>query len=237
MISLVLATLIILIGSFVQSSIGFGLAIVSSPLLYLIDPAFVPAPITIVALALSLANTWRFRQSISMDGLWAAIIGRVPGTAAGGVLLTLVDARTLSLWIGLFVLIAVVVSLSSTRFAVTPGRMAVAGFFSGFMGTSSGIGGPPMALLLQHQSADLIRANLSAFFIVSCVLSITAQIPAGYLTVEHVKLSLPLIPAALVGFWLAIKVGANLDKQQIRRGSLVLCSVSATGAVLSYFLQ
>ena len=39
----------------------------------------------------------------------------------------------------------------------TPTRMVVAGFFSGFFGTSSSIGGPPMALLLQHQEANQLR--------------------------------------------------------------------------------
>ena len=51
-----LAVLIIFIGSFVQSAIGFGLAIVSVPFLFLLSPDYVPAPITLVALVLSVAN-------------------------------------------------------------------------------------------------------------------------------------------------------------------------------------
>jgi hypothetical protein len=44
------AMLIIFVGSYVQSSIGFGLAIISAPVLFFIDPMYVPAPITISAL-------------------------------------------------------------------------------------------------------------------------------------------------------------------------------------------
>ena len=45
----------------------------------------------------------------------------------------------------------------------TAPAMFSAGFLSGFMGTSSSIGGPPMALVLQHEENDFIRANMAAF--------------------------------------------------------------------------
>ena len=54
---LALAAVVIVIGSYVQSSIGFGLAIISAPLLFIIDPLYVPGPVTVCALTLSLANT------------------------------------------------------------------------------------------------------------------------------------------------------------------------------------
>ena len=52
--------MVIFVGSYVQSSIGFGLAIIAAPLLYFIDPLYVPAPITICALTLSVANAAKF---------------------------------------------------------------------------------------------------------------------------------------------------------------------------------
>ena len=51
---LALAALVILVGSYVQSSIGFGLAIISAPLLFALDPLYVPGPVTVCALTLSL---------------------------------------------------------------------------------------------------------------------------------------------------------------------------------------
>ncbi len=164
-LGILLAMTLIFVGSFVQSSIGFGLAIVTAPpILFQISPDYVPAPITVVALFLSLINASHHRATISLDGLWMAFLGRVPGSIAGAFLLYWVDASQLSLWLGVLVILAVAVSLLPFRIQPNPKRMMVAGFFSGFFGTSSGIGGPPMALLLQHQEGNLIRANLSAFF-------------------------------------------------------------------------
>ncbi|MCC4819936.1 sulfite exporter TauE/SafE family protein, partial [Vibrio lentus] len=89
-----------------------------------------------------------------------------------GALLVMVSTSVLSLWLGLLVVFAVIVSLLPFRLEPTPIKMGIAGFFSGFFGTSSGIGGPPMALLLQHQDANQLRGNLSAFFVFSSIISL-----------------------------------------------------------------
>ncbi|OUS15348.1 permease [Gammaproteobacteria bacterium 50_400_T64] len=232
-----LAALIIFIGSFVQSSIGFGLAIVAAPFLFLLSPDYVPAPITLVALVLSIANAYRYRSNISLKGLGAAIIGRIPGTVAGGALLLWVDAKSLSLFLGLSVLIAVAVSLLPVRIAPTTPRMLMAGFLSGFMGTSTAIGGPPLALLLQHEQANLIRANLSAFFIVSCILSLLVQGYTGHMSWHHFMLTLPLIPAMLLGYWLATRYVEHVSNHHIRMASLCICSLSGIGAIVLYWMS
>lgn len=235
-LSVVLAMGLIFLGSFVQSSIGFGLAIVTAPLLYLISPDYVPAPITLVALFLSIINAYRHKMNISLRGLGMAFIGRVPGSIAGGALLLWVDAHLLSLWLGIMVLLAVALSLLPIRIAPTPNRMMIAGFFSGFMGTSSGIGGPPMALLLQHQEGHLLRANLSAFFVVSSLLSLVVQAPIGYMSMHHFWLSLPLLPASYLGYRVAMRYVEVLPKSLIRTFSLSLCFVSGATAVASYYI-
>ena len=87
LMEIIIATAVIFIGSFVQSSLGFGLAIISAPVLFFLDPLYVPAPITVAALTLSLANAAKHSNSISFSGLKFALVGRIPGTIAGGLLL------------------------------------------------------------------------------------------------------------------------------------------------------
>ncbi len=143
--SVLLAVFLIFLGSFVQTAIGFGLAIVSAPLLIMVAPEYVPAPICLVALFISILNAFKHKSSVEIGGLKMALIGRVPGSIAGGALLVLVSTNVLALWIGILVLFAVAVSLLPFRIEPTPMRMTIAGFFSGLFGTSSGIGGPPGA--------------------------------------------------------------------------------------------
>lgn len=231
-----IAALVIFVGSFVQSSIGFGLAIIAAPILFFIDPLYVPAPITMSALTLSLANSYSHWRSISFQGLKFAIIGRVPGTIAGGFLLLWIDQQALALWLGISVLVAVLLSLSNVVFRPTSGSLFSAGFLSGFMGTSSSIGGPPMALVMQHQENDFIRANLAAFFVVSCCMSLVMLASIGRFGSEQIMISLPLLPATLLGYWLAMKTMHRISHQNLRRGSLLLCAVAGAAAVASYWL-
>lgn len=229
------AIFLIFLGSFVQTAIGFGLAIVAAPLLFQVSPDYVPAPICLVALFISVLNALKHRANVSIGGLKMAFIGRIPGSIAGGALLLLVSTDVLSLWLGFLVLFAVLVSLLPFRIEPTPTRMGIAGFFSGFFGTSSSIGGPPMALLLQHQDANQLRGNLSAFFVFSSLISLIVQIPIGFFTLHHIYITLPLIPASWLGYRLAVMTTQSLPKERIRVGALVLCLVSGLTAIWQGF--
>ena len=224
------------VGSFLQSAVGFGLAIIAAPIFFLIDPLYVPAPITISALILSIANSYSHWRSISFRGLKFAILGRVPGTVAGGLLLLWFDQQALALWIGLSVVIAVALSMSNIVFKTNEKLLFCAGFLSGFMGTSTSIGGPPMALVMQHQENDFIRANLAAFFVVSCLMSLVMLSGIGHFGMEHIMISLPMIPATLAGYWLAMRTMHRISHQNLRRASLGLCALTGLVAIASYWI-
>lgn len=230
---LFIAMLLIFIGAFIQSATGFGLAVVASPLLIMLSPEYIPGPIMIVGLFLALINALKYRATISLGGLKHAIVGRIPGSLLGGGLLYYIDVAQLSLLLGIVVLMAVAISILPIKLHPTPNRLLFAGFLSGFLGTSSGIGGPPMALLLQHQQANFIRANLAAFFVVSCTMSLLIQIPIGYMSMQHLYLSLPLLPASYLGYRVALLVVGRLSQEMIRNTSLVLCLLAGLGAVYS----
>lgn len=230
---LIIAMLLIFTGAFIQSATGFGLAVVASPLLIHLSPEYIPGPIIIVGLFLALINAVKYRATISIGGLKTAIIGRIPGSIAGGALLYYIDIAQLSLLLGTVVLLAVLISLLPIKLQPTPNRLFFAGFLSGFLGTSSGIGGPPMALLLQHQQANFIRANLAAFFVVSGVMSLLVQIPIGYMGLKHFYLALPLLPAGYLGYRVAMLFIDKLSQKMVRRTSLVLCLISGIAAIYS----
>lgn len=229
--SILLAMLLVFLGSFVQTSIGFGLAIVSAPMLIMISPDYVPAPISLVGLFISAMSALKYRSSISIGGLKMALIGRIPGSVVGATLLVMVSHHTLSLLIGCLVIVSVILSVLPFRIEPNPKRMGIAGFFSGLFGTSSGIGGPPMALLLQHQNANQLRGNLSAFFMISAIISLGMQIPIGFFSWHHVQVTLPLLPAAWLGCQIALKTTEHIPKHYIRIATLVVCISSGITAI------
>ena len=52
--------------------------------------------------------------------------------------------------------------------------LMVAGLASGFAGTTTGVGGPPMALTYQNSDPATMRSTISAFFSIGSVMSVTA---------------------------------------------------------------
>ncbi len=227
-----LASLVMFAGAFVQCSIGFGLAVVAAPILFLIDPGYVPGPIIATALLISLLNSLRFRSQLSLGRFVAAIVGRVPGCFLGIWVLTLISRDTLSILLGGSVLFAVVVSMTRFEFQANRTNLFWAGVASGFMGTSSSIGGPPVALVMQNDSAASIRANLSAYFVVSCLMSLALLGWAGLFGADEGRLTLTLLVPAALGFAVSTRIPA-LDQRLFKPVLLGLCTLSGSVVILS----
>ena len=233
---IIIATAVIFVGAYIQTALGFGLAIVAAPVLFLLDPLYVPAPITMSAMTLSLVMAASHWESISFSGLKFAILGRIPGTICGGMLLVWISLEQLALWVGISVIAAVILSLSNLKLKPNTGLLFSAGFLSGFMGTSTSIGGPPMALLLQHEKSDFIRANMSAFFCASCLMSLVMLLLVGKLDHSHIVLFLPFLPATLIGYWLAMKTVRKISHNSLRYSSLALCLLAGSMTLASYWM-
>lgn len=228
-----IAFIIVFIGGFIQTSIGFGLAIVSAPVLFYLNPHYVPAPITIAALTNCIFGSWHFRAHLSLKGLVSAAIARIPGSLAGAGLLMIASVQVLALMIAGVIALGMVISYARIRIPYNSVSLAFGGFLSGLMGTATSIGGPPMALVMQGQHADVIRGNLAAFFMFSCVTSLIILLPLGYLGWQQLILAAPLVPAAFLGAWTSSRLSQRINERWVAVGTFILC----TGSVLAMLIQ
>lgn len=232
--TLVLAILTIFLGSFVQTSIGFGLAVVAAPLLFFLDQNYVPAPVIMAALANCIFTCWRFRAHLTLRGLTPAIVWRVPGSVVGAGVLLVVSESLLAILIAVIIAAGMAANFFRIALPFNQRNLSIAGFLSGVMGTSTSIGGPPMAILMQGQQANVIRSNLAAFYLFSCVISLTILAMTGYLGREELMLGAPLIPAALLGSLLASRFHGFISDNVMRYGCLLLCAISVVAMLLNY---
>ena len=152
---LAIATLAVFVGSALQGSVGFGFAIVAAPVLFLVDPLWVPGPIIFSALVLTSLTAIRERDAIDYRGFAWGLAGRLPGTFAGAALVSAISAEQLATPLGLLVLLAVAISASTARFEPGPRTLFGAGVLSGFMGTASSIGGPPSRFSISTSPVQL----------------------------------------------------------------------------------
>ncbi len=227
-----MATAIMCFGAFVQSTIGFGLAIIAAPLLYMIDPMFVPGPLIACGFLLALAMAMQNFSSLQLRGVATALVGRLPGTYIGILILASISQASLSIGIGAMVLMATL--LTWTTFDINPsrGNFLIAGFLSGVAGTATSIGGPPVAILLQNQKAKEIRGNLAGYFIFSSLMSTTALAISGHYTADHILLSAYLVPGLILGFTLDHLAIKTFAMETIRPAILSMCLIAGIAAVI-----
>ena len=227
-----ITALSLLVGCWIQTALGFGMAVFAAPIMVMIEPSWVPAVITFTALLLSILNTWNQKQSLQVKHLLLPIVTRIPGTLIGAWLLLQLSVFWLQVCVSICVLLAVLVSYFGKQFPYTSKRLAFASFVSGITGTTTSIGGPPMALVMQHGEPKTVRANLSFFFVYSCSVSILAYAYLGLLTSEILFMSLSLIPVCLFGFVLGKKTQAYVDAGRFRPLLLILCSCAGIIALI-----
>ena len=228
----VLASAVVAVGAIAQGSVGFGVGTLSAPLLLLIDPRLVPGPLLCTAGVLITLLTAREWHGIRFRDLIWSVPGRFAGTAVAVVFLGVIPPERLALAIGIVVLLAVGVSIAGIDVPLTPQTSLGAGLLSGFFGTVSAIGGPPIALLYQRERGTVVRGTLSAFFVIGVVISLAGLGIAGRFGVEQLKLSLVLIPGALVGFFLSGRVSRFLDRGWMRPTILAVSFAAGAFVVL-----
>lgn len=225
---------IVILGSVVQGSVGIGLGPMAVPLLVLLNPVFIPGPLLLAAMLLTILMFSRERNSVDYEGFKWAISGRVLGTAAGAFILSMIPVDYLSLIFAVMVILAVLINASGIRFRVAAWSLLIAGALSGFMGTISAIGGAPMALIYQNQAGPKLRSTLSAIFIVGTVLAVLALIIIGKFAYRELLLAVLLMPGIVIGFVISNYTKNILDRGYIKMAVLIVSAVSALILIIRY---
>jgi len=220
---------LVAIGSCIQSSVGFGLGLIASPLLFLIYPPLVPGPLMAASVVLTLLIALRERAAIDFHGLGFAVAGRIVGTLLAALVWRVLPSGGFDFLFASLVLLGVALSFSRLRVEPSPLTASSAGALSGFMGTLSSIGGPPMALLYQRQSGARIRGTLSGHFVIGALLSLLALHAIGRYAQTEIVLSIELIPAILAGYLASRRVRGIIDRVGARPFVLGLSVIAALG--------
>ena len=152
------------VSALIQSTIGVGFALIMVPVAAVLRPELLPGGIIILMLPLNAWVAWRERGDVDGFGTSWITGGRVIGGFAGLGVLAILSKRGLNLLIGASTLMAVAASVLAPRFRPGRSAFAAAGLVTGVTETTTGIGGPPLALVFQHHTPAALRATLAACF-------------------------------------------------------------------------
>lgn len=226
-----LALLIVLGGSLVQGLLGIGFGLLAAPLLYLLEPSYVPGPVLLLGFLLASCMLLGNRQALAWRRPLPAILARLPGAWCGGLMLGLLPSAWLGLLLGTCVLLATLTSYRWLEVRCSPRNLAIAGFCSGLMGTATSVGGPPMAIVYQTCGRISARDELAAFFLLTTPVSVLFLLYQGRMPLDYLHSTLKLVPGVVLGYALARCMDGRFDKGSPRQLLLLLSLLTAGGLI------
>lgn len=230
---LMVAMTIVGIGGIISGLAGFGFGLVTVPILLMVYP---PATVTVVASSLSLSNGWLILLStwrtVQVRTLGALIPGATLGLILGTVLIRTLDSAVIKLIAGLVVILFALSILRGWRIDAIHHPLAapVAGVFSGTLGTSAGMSGPPVVLLFTTRAYDMqsFRGTITTYFTYVNALGITLLITQGIAGREQLEIALHLLPMAIVGGFVGRRLVNYISQAQFRVITLMMLLVTGS---------
>ena len=213
---------VLFVSTFVRSAFGFGEALIAVPLLALIMPVTVAAPvavlISITVAVVVLVQDWRHVEVRSAGWLVAATL---VGTPLGLLLLTRVAEGIVKAVLGLIILAFSLYSLFGRhRPALDDDRLAwTFGFGAGVLGGAYGMNGPPLVMYgtLRGWSPQRFRATLQGYFLPASLMAMAGYALAGLWKPAVTHYYLVALPAVVVGIVLGTLAAGRMDARTFLR--------------------
>jgi uncharacterized membrane protein YfcA len=227
---------VIFFATLIRSAFGFGEALVAVPLLALVMPVEVAAPVavlvSITVAAIVVVQDWRHVHFRSAAWL---VLATVLGTPLGLLMLTTIAERTVKMTLaGIIIAFSSYSLLKRHHSAVlTNDRWAwVFGLGAGILGGAYGMNGPPLVIYgtLRGWTPQHFRATLQGYFLPASLVGLGGYWFAGLLTptvARYYGLSLPVVIVAII-------LGRVLNRQMTGRSFLLYIHLGliAVGALL-----
>ena len=230
--ALALALVFTTIAAAVQGTVGFGFALLTVPLLSLLDPRLAPVPQLLVVAPLVLSMLWRERKDADLKGVVWVLAGRLPGAALKMLLLKVADHRLLDVMIAACVLAAVAVIGSGRAIPRKPVTELITGIVSGTSALISSIGGPPLALLYRESKMATLRASLAAIYTVGLAITTTTRALANAITLLDLKLCALMLLPMFFGLYCSRLLTGKVKDETLRAAILIITGAAGSGMII-----
>ena len=233
---------VILLGTFVQGLTGFGLALVSVPLLSLLLDVKVAVPVAgLFGWLITFPLVYKMRQHVQWRVCLIMVVASLPGSLLGANLLKIMPAQWILVLMGSVLIFASLHSMLRTTAPHTghSGQSsgvlsALAGFFSGTLGASVGEPGPPVIAYssMQPWTPDQVKASLLFFFMLQMIGAIFGFWHKELLTGEVFRNFTWGIPSFALGLYLGTKAWDLLKTYRINYHRIVHTFLLCIGSIL-----
>ncbi len=229
---LIATAMILALAAFTQSLTGFGLALVSMPLLSMVmSLPQATALVAVVSLGVEVVILWQHRAHLRWQPVRRLILASWVGVPLGVVLLRRLPEAWLLHGLGALLAGYGLYALSGKPLPRLQGKGWgwAAGLVAGALGGAYNTSGPPV-ILYGHARGwppQVFKANLQAFFLASSSMVFGAHLLAGDIGSATWLQAAAALPALAVGLWLGHRAAAFLPPEGFRK--LVLIALVLLG--------
>lgn len=231
--ALLVALFAALLAGIVTGLTGFGLALISTPiLLFVYEPRTVVVLTAIFSIFINAAVVWdswhEARRRLSL----ALFVPALLGVVVGAELLGVIDPNYVRLGVGLIVIFSAMLLVRDVRLpgANTRWGTLVAGSASGALTTSTGLAGPPIVLLLASRGLPKheFRGTSALYFLPISIAGLAVLAFRGLVDSSEVPLGLLLVPAAILGKAVGTALLKHVSEKAFRAVTLGLVILTGT---------
>ncbi len=224
---------VLFLAALTQSATGFGLALVSMPLLSLRLPLpQATALVATISMAVEIAILWRYWEHLRWGPVVRLVLASLVGVPVGVTLLRRWPERWLLAGLGVVLAGYALYALLGWRLPRLRARFWpwLMGFLAGALGGAYNTSGPPVILYghAREWPPAEFKANLQAFFLSSSTAVFFAHLLAGHIGPTTWLRAVWAAPGMAFGLWLGGRLDVYLSPERFRR--LVLVALFLLGA-------
>lgn len=221
--------------TFVGICAGFGGALTTMPLITLLLPLKMAAPMSvIVGTATALYATWLSRKETDWKSALVLILFSFAGIPVGLYALAYLPDALMKAGLGAFLILYSFYSLFIPRLPVYDKAWIAMpiGVIAGALGSAFSTNGPPVVIygMLRNLGPAAFRGTLNAFFTANNVAIIGGLTTSGILTISTIKLVIFCIPTMILGSLAGQYVHKRIPVNTFR--VVVFLLLIASGAML-----
>jgi len=228
---------IFVIAIFVQTSAGFGSALIAMPLLVSLLGTRIAAPLfSISFLCIAVMITYRYRHDLKIKNIWRLIIGSLIGIPIGvNVISTWDEHLTLTIY-GIFISAYALYALLGFQLPKLKNKswQWVLSPFAGMMSGAYNTSGPVYVIYgdSQRWSPFEFKGNLQILFFLNSVLTTTNHILIGNITDDVLALLIYAIPGIIIGAILGFAFDKHINPVLFRKAIMIMLFIMGIRLIL-----
>jgi len=231
------AIIIVFFAAILQSSIGFGFALITIPFFMLLYPVHLAIGLNIVLTLIvslgSLIGVWKHMDKSFTGKL---LVGTLFGIPLGALTYMYFNVHWLKIGISLIILVLTLALISGFTFTL-PKRSAayILGVMAGILGTAVSLPGPPLIIYLTARNTDkkqFAGTNLTLFSFTYLV-SMFLLLASGHLPKQVWPLTFNLIPSMIAGIIVGYVIQNRINHKLFRNLTYCVLILSSCYSLLT----